>query len=141
MANFPMNMEYPAEFLRGWPVDGGLELSYPIKAAEELSVGMTVKTNASGEVQATTGTTPTGFGIVVRGNVDDKSVAASNKAIVLWGHYIVKLSKDLCTGGVTTGIAVGERVGAAADGLWSEQATGEGLVLEANTDYIIVSVK
>ena len=136
-----MQMEYPAEFLRGWPVDNGLELDYPIASGQNLSAGMTVVTNGSKEVIATTGAVPTGFGIVVRGNVDDKSVANARKAIVLWGHYIVKLSKALCVGGVTTGIAVGERVGADAAGLWSEQATGEGLVLEIDPDYIIVSVK
>lgn len=101
MANFPQAMEYPAEFLRGWPVDGGLELSYPIASGQTLSAGDLVKpVVASGVVYVTKVVdadellaTAAGAGIVVRGNGDDKSAAASNKAIVLWGHYIVRTQK------------------------------------------------
>lgn len=101
MANYPQKMEYPAEFLRGWPVDGGLELDYPIATGQTLSAGDLVKTVIEGGVIKVTKTVTAdsalaighGAGIVVRGNGDDKSAAASGKAIVLWGDYIVKTQK------------------------------------------------
>lgn len=101
MANFPQAMEYPAEFLRGWPVDGGLELSYPIASGQTLSAGDLVKPVLSAGVVYVTKVvaadellaTAAGAGIVVRGNGDDKSAAAANKAIVLWGDYIVRTQK------------------------------------------------
>lgn len=141
MANFPGKMEYPAEFLRGWPVDGGIELSLPIAASTTISVGQTVTLNSSGEVRLPAADAATGFAICVRGNGDDKSVAVSNKAIVLFGHYIVKLSTDLLAAAIGT-YAVGDVVGAeATTGKWKEQSGGAGQVIEVGTDYIIVVVR
>lgn len=110
--NFNQKMEYPAEFLRGWPVDGGLELDYPIASGQSLAAGDLVKpVLTSGVVYVTKVVaadellaTAAGAGIIARGNADDKSAAASNKAIVLWGDYIVKTQKVDDT--VTAGMAV-----------------------------------
>lgn len=95
-------MDYAADFLRGWPNEGALESSvYPIAAGVDLEAGDLVGLNASGELIKVAAETSFA-GIVVRGNLDDKSVAgptggnlsyAPRKAIVLWGSYIVRTTK------------------------------------------------
>lgn len=145
MANFPAIMEYPAEFLRGWPVDGALELSYPIKSGQSLKVGNTVTISTAGEILVTAADTAFS-GIVVRGNADDKSVAASNKAIVLWGHYIVKVSTKSADALVVqadkSSFAFGSVVGGSTAGAWGLVAGGNGVVMEYNAtdEYVIIAV-
>lgn len=95
-------MDYTADFLRGWPNEGALESStYTIAAGEELEAGDLVVLNSSGELIKAAAETNFA-GIVVRGNLDDKSVAGPTggnlaqgprKAIVLWGGYIVRTTK------------------------------------------------
>lgn len=95
-------MDYTADFLRGWPNEGALESStYTIASGQELEAGDLVILNATGELVKTAAETNFA-GIVVRGNIDDKSVAgptggnlavAPNKAIVVWGGYIVRTTK------------------------------------------------
>lgn len=114
MSNFARKMDYAAEFLRGWPVDGGLELDYPIASGQTLSAGDLVKTTVSGGVVYVTKVVNAdentvkalGAGIVVRGNGDDKSCAASNKAIVIWGGYIVRTTKFDTTNITAAGVGV-----------------------------------
>lgn len=113
MASFTsLPLDYAAEFLRGWPVDGGLEVDYPIATGQTLSLGDLVKPVVqSGKTHVTKTvvgdiTAPAGFGagIVVRGNGDEKSSAEINKAVVLWGHYIVRTTKfdaSIVAAGVT----------------------------------------
>lgn len=113
MASFTsLPLDYAAEFLRGWPVDGGLEVDYPIATGQTLSLGDLVKPVVEGGVTKVTKTVvgditaPAGFGagIVVRGNGDEKSSAEINKAVILWGHYIVRTTKfdaSIVAAGVT----------------------------------------
>jgi len=139
MASFTsLPLDYAAEFLRGWPVDGGLEVDYPIATGQTLSLGDLVKPVVqSGKTHVTKTvvgdiTAPAGFGagIVVRGNGDEKSSAEINKAVVLWGHYIVRTTKfDTAT--IT---AAGVTVVAGTDGKFfptaAAAAPGLGYVLE-----------
>lgn len=139
MASFTsLPLDYAAEFLRGWPVDGGLEVDYPIATGQTLSLGDLVKPVVqSGKTHVTKTvvgdiTAPAGFGagIVVRGNGDEKSSAEINKAVVLWGHYIVRTTKfDTAT--IT---AAGVTVVAGTDGKFFPTAVttapGLGYVLE-----------
>lgn len=86
-------MDYTADFIRGWPNAGALESStYTIATGVDLEAGDLVVVNASGELVKTSAETSMA-GIVVRGNLDDKSVEASGKAIVLWSGYIVRTTK------------------------------------------------
>ena len=139
MASFTsLPLDYAAEFLRGWPVDGGLEVDYPIATGQTLSLGDLVKPVVqSGKTHVTKTvvgdiTAPAGFGagIVVRGNGDEKSSAEINKAVVLWGHYIVRTTKF----DTTTITAAGVTVVAGTDGKFFPTAVatapGLGYVLE-----------
>jgi hypothetical protein len=86
-------MDYTADFIRGWPNDGALESStYTIASGVDLEAGDLVSLNASGELILNAAESSFA-GIVVRGNLDDKSVEAAGKAIVLWGGYIVRTTK------------------------------------------------
>jgi hypothetical protein len=85
-------MDYTADFLRGWPNEGALESSgYPIATGQSLEAGDLVVLTAGGLTKVVGETNAAG--IVVRGNVDDKSVGASGRAIVLWSGYIVRTTK------------------------------------------------
>lgn len=85
-------MDYRAEFLRGWPNDGGLELSrYPLATGVNVQAGDLVTVNSSAQIVKVAASAAAAFcGIVVRGNIDDKSVAKLGTPIVLWGNYIVR---------------------------------------------------
>lgn len=124
MASFTsLPLDYAAEFLRGWPVDGGLEVDYPIATGQTLSLGDLVKPVVQGGkthimktvVGDIAGAAGFGAGIVVRGNGDEKSSAEINKAVVLWGHYIVRTTK-FDTTPVTGILAAGVSVVAGTDG-------------------------
>lgn len=98
MANFNLPLRYKAEFLRGWPMDGGLEIDHPIAAGQELELGDLVKLELeSGIYRAkktlvgdATSAIGANAGIVVRGNADEKSARDIGKAVILWGKYIVR---------------------------------------------------
>jgi len=96
---FDLNiMDYPAEFLRGWPTspDSGNRESNRFKMAAGVTCanGDLVVLNSSSElVKPTNGTLYASFGIVVRGTSDDKSVAKTQRPIVLWGNYLVRTTK------------------------------------------------
>lgn len=87
-----MLMEWKAEVLRGWPNEGARERSEVIKAATTLSNGDWVEKQSDGTVAATSATATKKAGLVVRGNGDSASAAAANKATVLWGNFIAKVS-------------------------------------------------
>lgn len=160
MANFPLKeMEYTAEFLRGWPVDGGLELDYPIKANQTLAIGDLVRTVVeSGAIKVTktvandalvaNNFAGAGAGIVVRGNSDDPSAREIMKAVVLWGKYIVRTQK-FDTTNINATTFLGRRVTAGADGkfeLAADDAPALGVILEYKAAvgsipaYIVVAV-
>lgn len=98
MANFNLPLRYNAEFLRGWPMDGALEIDHPIAAGQELQLGDLVKlVLETGAYRATktvladaTDEVGANAGIVVRGNADEKSARDIGKAVILWGNYIVR---------------------------------------------------
>ena len=85
--------DYTADFLRGWPNEGALETSvYPIESSTDLEAGDLVVLDSNGELVKTS--SDNNFAaIVVRGNLDDKSVKESGRAIVLWGGYVVRTTK------------------------------------------------
>ena len=87
-----MLMEWTAEIVRGWPADGARERAETIKAATTLVNGDVVEPQADGTVAKVGATATKKAGLVVRGNGDSDSAKNSNKAVVLWGNYIVKTS-------------------------------------------------
>lgn len=102
-------MDYPAEFIRGWPSapDSGTRETNRFKVASgfDCSCGDLVVLNSNSELVApTTGVLYSNFGIVVRGTTDDKSVKSSRRPIVLWGNYVVRTTK------FKAGLAVGDTV-------------------------------
>lgn len=152
MANDLNKMDYKAEFLRGWPDRIGLELDrYELTAASDVGYGPFITVESGDLVQVhTTGklikvpaTAAAAFcGIVVRGNLDDKSVAKSGRPIVLWGNYVVRTQKF--TGPIANGAGVvaddGKFIDAGADapaGYCLQTITGTG----GQPDSIIVVVK
>lgn len=82
-------MEWTAEIVRGWPADGALERAETIKAATTLVNGDVVEPQSDGTVAKVSATKSNKVGLVVRGNGDSDSAKNSNKAVVLWGNYIV----------------------------------------------------
>ena len=105
MASFTsLPLDYAAEFLRGWPVDGGLEVDYPIATGQTLSLGDLVKPVVqSGKTHVT------------KTVVGDITAPAGFGAVVLWGHYIVRTTK-FDTTPVTGILAAGVSVVAGTDG-------------------------
>lgn len=99
-------MDYRAEFLRGWPNDGALELSrYKLATGVTVQSGDLVTLNSSAEVIKVAASAASPFaGIVVRGDMDDKSVAKLKEPIILWGKYIVRT--QAFSGAVVVGAGV-----------------------------------
>lgn len=97
-------MERVAEVVRGWPGEGALEQDMPIKAAVTLVNGDVVEMQADGTVDKVSATANERVGLVVKGNGDSSSVSNSNKAVVLWGSYIVRVSN--AAGTITPGTRV-----------------------------------
>lgn len=140
-------MDYTADFLRGWPNEGAIESSvYRIATGVDLEAGDLVQVSDNGGVtELVLNTTESNAaGIVVRGNLDDKSVAASGKAIVLWGGYVVRTTK------VAAGLSVGDAVSAIGGVFDAATATTLpaqlGTVLEVGTladatEYAVIVVR
>ena len=98
-------MEYRAEFIRGWPSNSSLEMNYSTDDAT-LTNGDLVIMTADMKVKRCNAEHGAGVvGIVVRGPADSKSVRVAgglasgngkevagngNTCIILWGHYIVR---------------------------------------------------
>lgn len=87
-----MKMERVAEVMRGWPGEGALEMSMPIKANVSLVNGDVVEMQSDGTVDKVSSTANERVGLVVKGNGDSASATNANKAVVLWGSYIVRVS-------------------------------------------------
>jgi len=87
-----MLMEWSSEILRGWPHEGARERSELIKASTTLVNGDWVEKQSDGTVAKTGASATKRAGLVVRGNGDSASAANANKATVLWGNFIAKVS-------------------------------------------------
>lgn len=87
-----MKMERTAEVIRGWPFDGALDLNEPIKSGVTLVNGDWVTPQSDNTVDKAGSTATAAAGLVVQGNGDSGSAANSNKALVLWGNFIAKIS-------------------------------------------------
>lgn len=87
-----MLMERVAEIVRGWPYDGALERSEPIKANTSLKNGDWVTKDADGTVIKVGGTAAALAGLVIVGNGDSASAANANDAVVLWSNFIAKIA-------------------------------------------------
>ena len=105
MANDLNKMDYKAEFLRGYP-HGGLELDrYELDTGVTVEAGDLVTVNSGGKLIKVIDTAAAAFaGIVVKGDLDDKSVALSKRPIILWGNYVVRTQKY--SGAVAVGAGV-----------------------------------
>lgn len=87
-----MKMEYTAEIIRGWPYDGSLDRNEPIKSGVTLTNGDWVAKQSNGTVDKSGATASNFVGLVIQGNGDSGSAVNSNKAVVLWGNFIAKIS-------------------------------------------------
>lgn len=86
-----MKMEYVVEIVRGWPQDGALDRQEPIKAGVSLKNGDFVAKQSDGTVDLSAAAANKNVGVVIQGNGDSPSAAASGKALVLWSNYIAKV--------------------------------------------------
>jgi hypothetical protein len=105
-----MKMERVAEVVRGWPYDGSLDLNEPITDGAVLNNGDWVEKQADGTVDAAAGATAFA-GLVMVGNGDSGSAAASGKAVVLWGNFIADISNYDSTASFAPGNAVTVKAG------------------------------
>lgn len=86
-----MKMEYNVQIIRGWPYDGALDRSEPIKSGVTLSNGDWVEKQSDNTVDKTSATLTNRAGLVVRGNGDSGSAAYTGKAVVLWSGFIAEV--------------------------------------------------
>lgn len=87
-----MLMERVAEIVRGWPYDGSLERSEPIKANTTLVNGDWVTKDTDGTVIKVGTSAAALAGLVLVGNGDSASAANAGEAVVLWSNFIAKVS-------------------------------------------------
>ena len=87
-----MKMERTAEIIRGWPYDGALDRAETIKASVTLVNGDWVEKQSDGTVDKSSATATQRAGLVFAGNGDSGSASNSNKAVVLWGNFIARVS-------------------------------------------------
>jgi hypothetical protein len=151
-----INMEYKIEVLSP---NAKTTSIHPFAPGETLEEGDCVQITSDGWELASENNN-TG-GIVIRGNVDDQSVAKSGNPIVLLGEAIIRLSGDKCDD--AGDLSVGDPVCMSADGIifadtaiTSVYAEGPpvvitttggdpvwGIVLEVGPDasYVVIDVK
>jgi hypothetical protein len=106
-------MERTAEIIRGWPYDGSLERVEPIKAGSTLQNGDWVTKQTDGTVDKVGATASNAVGLVIVGNGDSSSAAYSNKAVILWGNFLAKIS-NYAAGSYTNGQALTAKNGVLA---------------------------
>jgi hypothetical protein len=87
-----MLMERLAEIIRGWPYDGSMDRSEPIKSGSTLQNGDWVTKQSDGTVDKVGGTANILSGLVVVGNGDSASASNANEAVVLWKNFIAKIA-------------------------------------------------
>ncbi|MGN6514652.1 MAG: hypothetical protein ACTHLR_02290 [Rhizomicrobium sp.] len=97
-----MLMERLAEIVRGWPYDGALDRSEPIKSGSTLQNGDWVIKQADGTVDKVGANLPANIalaGLVVVGNGDSSSASNAGEAVVLWKNFIAKIANYDATAG------------------------------------------
>lgn len=146
MSRLPQ-LEYRAEFLKGWPRPNGLHMNYQSDDAT-LTNGDLVVPVAGGKVKRVDAAgKANGVGIIVRGPADDKSVRVAggvasgngrevvgggNTCIVLFGGYIVRTSAF----DAAATYVEGDAVNTSATGVFGKAAAADpvlGTVLEVET--------
>lgn len=137
-----IDMEYKIEVLSG---DAKTTSVYTAATGvTDLEEGNCVEITATGWDVA--GAENNTGGLVIRGQVDDKSVAAINKPVVLLGEAIVRLDKVAFDGGTLGALAVGDAVNMTATGVKAvATATLDwGTVLQIDTvngDWAVLNIK
>ena len=129
------NLEYRAEFIKGWPEGSALDLNYGSDDATLTNGDLVIMAANSKVIRCNKEAGAGEVGIVVRGPLDDKSVrvaggvasgngtsvvGGANTSIVLWGHYVVRTS-NFDTADVYT---PGAKVYASAAGKFKLNADG-----------------
>ena len=128
-----MKMERVAEVIRGWPYDGSLDRAEPIKAAVTLVNGDWVVKQSDGTIDKSPAGSTDRAGLVVVGNGDSASVANSNKAVVLWSNFIVRVS-NYTAGSWAPGLPVTVKAGKLA----LATVTAPGASSPANVDDMVI---
>jgi hypothetical protein len=77
--------------IRGWPLDGSLDRVETIKSGVTLVNGDWVVKQADNTVDKATTSKAGNAGLVIQGNGDSGSGAATGKAVVLWGNFIAQI--------------------------------------------------
>lgn len=120
-----MKMERVVEVTRGWPYDGALDTAEIIKTGSTVSAGDWVAKQSDGTIDISGASASNKVGLVVQGNGDSASAANSNKAVVLWSNFIVKVS-NYTAGSYAPGVGLTAKSGK--------------LVPDSGTDPIIATV-
>lgn len=137
-----MKMEYAFEVVRGYPQDGALDRVEPIKAGVTLKNGDVVAKQTDGTVDLVGATASNKVGVVVQGNGDSASSAASKQAVVLWSNYIARVASTAYTAGAyVPGSGVTGKSGKFALDAGTDPIFGTVLEIVAEDNSLIVLVK
>lgn len=137
-----MKMEYAFEVIRGWPLDGSLDRVEPIKAGVTLKNGDVIAKQVDGTIDLSGATASGAVGVVVQGNGDSASSAASGKAVVLWGNYIARVSSTAyAAGAYVPGLTVTGKSGKFALNTGTDPVVGTVLEVVAEDNSLIILVK
>lgn len=139
-----MKMDYSAEIIRGWPYDGSLDRNEPIKSGITLFNGDWVSKETDGTVSKV-GATASGFaGLVIQGNGDSASAVNSNRAVVLWGNFLAKISNFDATATYAPGSPLTAKSGKLTLAAGSDPIIGYALdvvaVGTASTAHLVVKI-
>lgn len=137
-----MKMEYAFEVIRGWPLDGSLDRVEPIKAGVTLKNGDVVAKQVDGTIDLSGATASNTVGVVVQGNGDSSSSAASGKAVVLWGNYIARVAASAYTAGAfVPGSTLTAKSGKLALVTTTDPVVGVVLDVVSEDDSLVILVK
>lgn len=137
-----MKMEFAFEVIRGYPQDGSLDRVEPIKAAVTLKNGDVVAKQTDGTVDLCGATATNDVGVVVQGNGDSSSAAASGKAVILWGNYIARVASTAYTAGAyVPGSKITAKSGKIALVTTTDPVVGSVLEIVAEDNSLIILVK
>lgn len=138
-----MKMEFAFEVVRGYPQDGSLDRVEPIKAGSTLKNGDLVAKQTDGTVDLSGASASNKVGVVIQGNGDSASSAASGKAVVLWSNYIARVASTAYTAGAyVPGSEVTAKAGKFALGVaGTDPVVGSVLEIVAEDNSLIILVK
>lgn len=137
-----MKMEFAFEVIRGYPQDGSLDRVEPIKAGSTLKNGDVVAKQTDGTVDLSGASASNKVGVIVQGNGDSSSAAASGKAVVLWGNYIARVaSTAYAAGAYVPGSEVTAKSGKLALVTTTDPVVGSVLEIVAEDNSLIILVK